>query len=292
MPGGGVTTTGSLGDSQELIIDSARIVREHEGRWKSCVDLQRLESNTGLTWEEISIAQLTAQTVTELTELDNPQSISDSIFAITPGMYGIHLCITDRVYRRMPKKVIAKLGMLGQNAMDRKTDEDYLAIFATATTTLAGTGQTFASGFINAAARRITSNATEPGMGSIVTVLHGFVLKDIEDELRAGIGTYSIPKGLSEEVFRDGFRGTIASTNVYEDGNITITSTPDARGATHAREAIVCVQGKSPWTEKQRHPGRGGGAESVFMYDERGFGERSAGNWLFGHLADATAPSS
>lgn len=291
MPSG-VTTTGSLGDSQELIIDSARIVREQEGRWKSCCDVQRLDANTGLSWEEISLAQLTAQAITETTDLQNHQAISDSILTITPSMTGISMCITDRVYRRMPKKVISKMGMLGQNAIDRKKDEDYLAVFATATTTLCGTGTTFASGFINAAARRITSNTTEPAMGTIVTVLHGFQIKDIEDELRAGIGTYTIPKGLSEEVFRDGFRGSLASTNVYEAGNITIDSTPDARGATHAREAVIMVQGKSPWTEKDRKPGYGGGADVVYLYDEYALGERSAGNWLYGQLSDATAPTS
>lgn len=288
----GMTSTGSLADSQELIIDSARIVREYEGRWKSCTDVQRLESNTGLSWEEISLGQLAAQAITETTDLDNQQAISDTLLTITPSMTGIELCVTDRVYRRMPKKVIAKMAQLGQNAMDRKKDEDYLAMFATATTTLCGTGTTFASGYVNAASNRIASNTTEPSNGTVVTVLHGFVIKDIEDELRAGIGTYTIPKGLSEEVFKDGFRGTIASTNVYVDGNITVNSTPDARGATHAREAIIMVQGKSPWTKTMDRPYRGGGATSVYMYDEYGLGERGAGQWLFGQLADATAPSS
>lgn len=291
MPSG-MTSTGSLADSQELIIDSARIVREYEGRWKTCTDVQRLETNTGLSWEEISLGQLAAQAITETTDLDNPQAISDTLLTITPSMTGIELCVTDRVYRRMPKKVIAKMAQLGQNAMDRKKDEDYLAMFATAATTLAGTGTTFASGYIRAGARRITSNTTERAMGTIVTVLHGFVLKDVEDELVAGVGTYTIPKGLSEDVFKDGFRGTVASTNVYEDGNITIDGTPDARGAVHAREGIIMVQGKSPWTKTMDRPYRGGGATSVYMYDEYGLGERGGGQWLYGLLADATAPSS
>ena len=41
----GNTTTGSLGDSQQLIIDSARIVREYEGRWNTCTDVQRLSED-------------------------------------------------------------------------------------------------------------------------------------------------------------------------------------------------------------------------------------------------------
>ena len=285
------TTTGSLGDSQQLIIDAARIVREYEGVWSRTCDVQRLADNTGLSWEEISLAALSAQAVTETTELDNPQSISDALFQITPTVSGIHLVITDRVYRRMPKKVIAKMGSLGQNALDRKKDEDYLSTFAGATTTLSGTGTTLASGVIDSAKVRISSNVTERAMGTIVTVLHGFQLKDIQDELKSGVGTYTIPSGITEDVFRRGFSGTVGGTNVYEDGNIAINSTPDARGAVHAREAIVMVQGHSPRTENRRRPQTGGGADEVFMYDEYALGERSAGNWLYGVLSDATSPT-
>lgn len=288
----GNTTTGSLGDSQQLIIDSARIMREYEGRWSTCTDVQRLSENTGLSWEEISLSQLSAQAVTETTELDNPQQIGDTLFQITPTVSGIHLVVTDRVYRRMPKSVIAKMGALGQNAIDRKKDEDYLSTFAGATTTLAGTGTTLASGVIDAAKSRISSNTTERAMGTIVTVLHGFQIKDIQDELKAGVGTYTIPSGMTEEVFRKGFMGTIGGTNLYEDGNITVNATPDARGAVHAREAIVMVQGHSPRTEKRRRPQTGGGADEVFMYDEYALGERSPGNWLYGVLSDATVPTS
>ena len=287
-----VTDTGSLADSKQLVIDSARLVREYEGVWSRTTDVQRLSEGTGLSWEEISLAQLTAQTVTETTILENPQSITDALFQVTPTMTGINVIVTDRVYRRMPKSVIGKMGSLAQNAIDRKKDEDYLATFATATTTLSGTGSTLASGIIDAAKNRITSNTTEPAMGTIVTVLHGFQLKDIQDELKSGVGTYAIPSGLTEDVFRRGFQGTVGGTNVYEDGNIAINATPDARGATHAREAIVMVQGMSPRSTTRRREEIGGGAEEMFIYDEYGLGERSAGNWLYGILSDATAPTS
>lgn len=287
-----VTDTGSLADSKQLVIDSARIVREYEGVWSRTTDVQRLSENTGLSWEEISLAQLSAQAVTETTILENPQSITDALFSVTPTMTGINVIVTDRVYRRMPKSVIAKMGALAQNAIDRKKDEDYLATFATATTTLSGTGSTLASGIIDAAKNRITSNTTEPAMGTIVTVLHGFQLKDIQDELKSGVGTYAIPSGITEDVFRRGFQGTVGGTNVYEDGNIAINATPDARGAVHAREAIVMVQGMSPRSTTRRREEIGGGAEEMFIYDEYGLGERSAGNWLYGVLTDATAPTS
>ena len=288
----GNTTTGSLADSQQLIIDSARIVREFEGTFMRTTDTQRLSEGTGLSWEEISLAALTAQAVTETTVLDNPQQMSDTLFTITPTVSGIQLIVTDRVYRRMPKSVIAKMGGLGQNALQRKKDEDYHAVFASATTTLAGTGTTLTTGHIAAAASRIKSNTTEPAMGAVYAVLHGFQIKDLRDEVVAGIGTYTVPSGMTEDMFRKGFSGTIEGANLFEDGNIAVTSTPDARGAVHAKEAVVMVQGHSPTTKNRERPEIGGGANELFLYDEYAFGERSPGNWLYSILSDATAPSS
>lgn len=288
----GNTTTGSLADSQQLIIDSARLVREYEGVFMRTCDVQKLAEGTGLGWEEISLAQLSAQAITETTVLDNPQQVADTLFTITPTVNGIQMIVTDRVYRRLPTKVTGKMGSLAQNAIQRKKDEDYLATFAGATTTLSGTGTTLASGIISAANSRITGNTTEGAVGMVVTVLHSFQIKDLRDEIAAGIGTYAIPNGMTEDVFRRGFEGTIDGTNLFRDDNITINATPDARGAVHAKNAIVLVQGHDLRKETRRRPEIGGGADEMFLYDEYALGERSAGNWLYGVLSDATAPTS
>ena len=291
MPSGN-TTTGSLADSQQLIIDSARILREFEGVFMRTTDTQKLSEGTGLSWEEISLDQLSAQAVTETTILDNPQQIADTLFTITPTVSGIQTIITDRVYRRMPKNVVAKMGGLMQNAIQRKKDEDYHSVFASATTTLCGTGTTLSSGHIAAGVNRIKSNVTEPSNSSVYTVLHGFQIKDIQDEITSGVGTYALPTGMTEDVFRKGFMGTVYGSNLFEDGNIAVTATPDARGAVHAKEAIVMVQGHSPRNATKRREEIGGGADELFLYDEYAYGERSAGNWLYGVLSDATAPTS
>ena len=288
-----VTNTGSLSDSKQLIIDSARITREFEGTYKRTCEMQKLDDNTGMSWEEITLGQLTAQGVTETTELDNPQQITDSILTSTPQMVGIMICVTDRVYRRMPKKVIAKMGPLAQNAINRKADEDYLAMAALATTTLAGTGQALSHGHLAAGKARIKSNVTEGAVGEINAVHHGFVIKDLADEIRAGVGTYNIPTGMTEDVYKRGFvGGTVDSVNVWEDGNIAINATPDARGMIHAKEGLVHIQGKGAWTETNRRGDLGGGADEMFYYDEYSFVERGGGQWLYGLLNDATAPTS
>lgn len=290
----GETHTGSLTDSLPKVIADARLVREYAGVYMKTCDVRRLTEGTGLNWHEISLSQLVAQDITETTTNNNPQQVQDTIFTITPGMTQILVKVTDRTYRRIANVVEAKMGPLAANAMARKKDEDYLGLFSTFSTGASpGTATPLSFGHISAAVNRIGSNVTEPSNGSqIFSVLHGFQIYDIQNEIVAGVGTYTVPVGMTAEVFRQGFRGTVAGSNVMEDGNITVNATPDARGATHSREAVVCVNGMSLKTETRRDPSFGGGADEMFMTDEYGFGERSAGNWAYAHLSDATAPTS
>lgn len=287
----GNTTTGALADSLPTVIAEARIVREQEGGMPQLVDRKQLGEGVGITWNEVSFDKLSAQAVTETTELDNPQQITDDLLTITPTVIGIQTIITDRVAARISKNAYAKMGSLAQNAMQRKKDADGITVLDGATTSLCGTGTTLTSGYITAAVTRITSNTTEPGPMPIYCVLHGYQIKDIFDELINGIGTYNIPDGLTARVFSEGFRGSIGGAQVFENGNIALSGT-DAKGGVFSKEGIVLVEGVSMRTEIKRRPEIGGGANELFMFDEYAYGERSSGNWLYEIYSDATAPTS
>ena len=290
----GDTITQSLADSLDTVVASARQIREQEGVMPNLVDKVTLEDGTGTSWREISMAQLTAQAITETTRLDNPQQMSDTAFAITPTVVGIQTLITDRVASRVIKKSYAQLGSLAQNAIQRKKDEDGLAVVSGATTQLNTAGAAMASSFIAAAVYQISSNATEPGNPPYRAVLHGFHLKDIWDELTAAVDTVerSDISGITARVFQEGYRGKIAGAEIFEDGNMSIITGDDAVAGVFAQEAIVLVQGRSPRTATVRREDIGGGATVMYLYDEYAYGERSAGNWLFSIIADATAPTS
>jgi hypothetical protein len=293
MSGSGYTTTSSLADSLDDVRSSARIVREYEGVMPQLVSKETLGEGIGLSWQEITYNALTAQAVTETTDLDNPQQITDSLLTITPTVVGIETFVTDRVRARINKKGFSKIGSLAQNAIQRKKDEDGLTLLASGTTTCEpGAGNTLTSGFIAAASYNITSNATEPGVKPIRCVLHGFQMKDLFDELVAGVGTYVVPDGVTARVFSNKFDLPIAGCEIYEDGNIAIDGSDDAIGGVFAQEGIVLVQGRAPRVVSVRNEKRGGGGEHIYHYDEYAYGERSAGNWVYRMKSDATAPTS
>ncbi|MDZ4250912.1 MAG: hypothetical protein U0990_12625 [Candidatus Nanopelagicales bacterium] len=277
------------------MIADARIVREYEGVWMRTTDKRTLREGTGLTWHEISLAALEGMDITEQTQNNNPQQMSDTLLSLTPSMVQILVKITDRTYRRIADIVESKMGQLAGNAMARKKDDDYTSLFASfGTGASPGAGQPLSFGHISAAVNRTTSNRNEPSIGNVYTVLRGEQIYDIQNEILAGIGTYTIPSGMTADVFKSGFRGSVSGSNLFEDGNIPIgaSGAQDARGATHAREGVVAVQGMSIKTETRRDPGFGGGADEVYMTDEYGFVERSSGNWCYAHLSDATLPTS
>ena len=288
----GWTTTGSLADSLDDVRSSARIVREFEGVMPQLVDKVTLGEGIGLSWQEIKYDQLTAQAVTENTDLVNPQQLVDSLITITPTVVGIETFITDRVGARISKIGLSKIGTLGQNAIQRKKDEDGLLLFASAGTTASpGAGVTLTSGHVAAASYNVTSNTTEPGRKPIRFVAHGFQLKDLFDELVAGVGTYIGEEGPSARVFQNKFDLPIAGAEVYEDGNITVDSSSDAIGGVFAMEGIILVQGRAARIVSVRNEKRGGGGEHVYHYDEYAYGQRLS-NWVYQIKSDATAPTS
>jgi len=292
MAGSGWTTTSALADSLDDVRSSARIVREQEGNLSQLVEKQTLGEGIGLDWKELKYDKLVAQAVTETTELDNPQQIADSVITITPTVVGIETFITDRVRARIVKIGLSKIGQLGQNAIQRKKDEDGLVLFASATgTSDPGAGVTLSSGYIASAAANIRGNTTEPGHDPIRCVLHPFQIHDLFNELIAGVGTAVVDEGPTARVFQQGFNLPVAGCEIYPDGNIAIDGGGDAKGGVFAKDGIVLVQGRAARIISVRNEKRGGGGEHVYHYDEYAYGIRLS-NWVYLMESDATAPTS
>lgn len=289
MPSGW-TTTSTLADSLPDIIANARIVREFAGVMPQIVDRFTLDSNTGLDWNEVAYQQITALAETETTELDNPQQLADTIFSVTPTKVAVHVLITDRVKARISANGLQYLGDPAQLAIQRKKDEDGLTTLDTLSTSLGGAGTTGTTGHISAATSRIQGNTTEPGEPPFYTVAHPFQLKDLQDEVVAGVGTYPLGPGVTEQTLRDGYRGPLFEAALYADGNITIDSSDDAKGGIFSKRCIVLIQGEMPKAIALRNEKRGGGSDELIVRDEYAYGIRTQ-NWGFEWYTDATAPT-
>ena len=285
----GNTTTGSLADSIDIIQASARSRRQYDGVMPQLVDRVELDANSGTSWREILLANLSAQSVTENTVLDNPQQYDDSAITITPEMIQIQTFISDKSKRNINNKVLAQMGKMPGEAMMRKKDEDGLTA-ADASTQMGAAGTPVQTGDVASARYIITSNATEPGPLPIAGVFHGFCIKDFYDELVSGVGTYPVPDGSTATVFQSAFTLPIANVSIHEDGNISIDSSSDAKNFVFSKSAWILVEGMTIRTETERKPNIGGGGDNLFLTDEFAYGLRLA-NWTREIIGDATAPA-
>jgi len=286
------TVTSQLDASLPTIISSARVTREQEGDMPGLVERRTLGKGMGDTWHEVSYAKLTAMAVNETTENDNIQQVSDTDFSIKPTMVQIATMLTDKVGRNITKNGLREIGRLGQNAMQRKKNIDGLTtIDATGSTQLGSTGSAMTFGLVAAGVSNITGNTTEPGHQPIRFVAHPFQVKDIYDQFTAPVGTYDISEGASFRVFREGFKGMINTAQAYENGDLTIDSSDDAKAGVFAKDGIVLVQDMSPRMETERKPRTGGGSTIITHTDSYAYGIRQ-NQWVHEIVSDATAPTS
>lgn len=295
---GGRTITGSLADSLDDIVASARNTREVKGVMQQLVDRETLDKNTGLSWKEVLLAQMTAQVIQETTVLENPQQYSDTALTITPAQIGIETFVSDRTKDRVSKKTLAKMGSIPQEAIERKKNADGLTQLDSFSTSYCAAASTLTIGHLTAAVATVrtggSSNAAgvgEPAEDPISIVLHPYQVKDVEDEILGALGTYPLPAGITSDVLRSRFKGAISGAAVYADGNISIDSGDDAKGGVFAKRAIVLVQGAAPKVKVRYRPNIGGGGESLYHYDEYAYGERLDA-WGVEIASDAATPTS
>ena len=293
----GETTTSSLADSLPTMRFGARLVLEQKGGLRETVDRITLPKNLGNSWSEVDYGQLTAMNITELTDIDeNAQQLTDTLRTITPTDSGIFVWYSDRVADRIITDAasIVRSGKQSMNALLRKEDQDGITVGQAGTTDLGTAGNPLTSTLIRHAKYRISSNTTERGEGPYHLQHHGFALADIDDELTAAVGTYEITQGVSAEVFANSYTESprmLGGVIVHENGNFTIDSANDTEGFVYSRDALILLEGRGIRTEVKRFPNKGGGGTGLYAYYEYAYGERSAGNWLFGLTADATAPA-
>ena len=291
----GVTTSSALTESFPTVIDSARVYREYPFPAVKLCEMHKLTMNTGNSWEEIELDKFSAQAITETTILDNPQQYVDTLRTVTPTQVGITTIVTKKTMNRISKNVAAMMGQQLQQAIERMKDSDVLTTIDGATNSQPGAGNTLQSGVVSAAVSNITGNTTEGADGPIATLLHPFQIKDIQDEITSGVGTYPVPQGMTADFFRKGWSGSLYNTDVYIDGNIAIDSASDSKGGVFAKKGLLYVAGTEIRRFTKELPERGGGADQIFIYDDYAVAERrpfGTSAWVWEIYSDTTAPTS
>lgn len=278
----------------QQIRQSARIQREFSTGFPSTCDRQKLGKGEGDTWSEIVLNQLAAQPLGQTQRLNNPQEITDTLFSIEPQTIGVHVILTRRAQDRIARNVFGKTGSLLQNAINRRMHTDGLAIYDGATFSQPGAGNTLQSGVVSAIVTQIFGNATEHAEEGdpAFAWLHPYQVHDLNAELSAPVGTYTIQPGASADAYQKGFKAVeiVGGAQVKINGLISIDGSDDAHGGVHVKSGIVCVEEEVP-RSFARDLEDMDGARALWLYESYEYGTRSSGTMYGRILSDAIAPT-
>ena len=291
----GINTTNTFSDSMDDIRAAARTRREYDTVMGRIVDTVRLPENSGINWREVILEKLTATGIDEITDLEqNPQEVVDALFSLAPTIVGLSVMYTDRAKLKMSKEVAAKLGVLTENAMLRKSDVDMIAAGQAATTDLGTAGNPFSSDIVSAGVSIVRGNTTEPWDGPVAVVARTFQIKDLQDEAVGGYGTYpTYPGSIAEKTLRSGFNGDLYTASVNADDNMSVDGSDDSIAfivASGPNSAIVRVTDEVARRITVRRENIGTGAEILFCTDSYGLGIRQQA-WIRAATADSATPT-
>ena len=245
------TTNTTLDDLFENITAEAIFTFQDTGVVRNLVTMYPI-TGSGKVVDIPIYPTVSAAAVNEATDLTNT-AVSTSNATITVGEKGIMATLTDMARNTASRNVGADLGRLFGEAIAKKVDVDLVALFSD-----------FASGNdLGSAGTELTADLLFKAQAILRTggvpapysaVFHPKALFNLKKTLtQAGYaGTATAISDLGNDILRNGYIGTVAGIDVYEDANFTINAYDDISGGVFHSSAIGLAMKQEFKIEAQR----------------------------------------
>ncbi len=245
------TTNTTLDDLFENITAEAIFTFQDTGVVRNLVTMYPI-TGSGKVVDIPIYPTVSAAAVNEATDLTNT-AVSTSNATITVGEKGIMATLTDMARNTASRNVGADLGRLFGEAIAKKVDTDLVALFSDFLTgNDLGSAGTELTADLLFKAQAILRSGGVPAPYS--AVFHPKALFNLKKTLtQAGYaGTATAISDLGNDVLRNGYIGTVAGIDVYEDANFTIDASDDINGGVFHSSSIGLAMKQEFKIEAQR----------------------------------------
>jgi hypothetical protein len=245
------TTNTTLDDLFENITAEAIFTFQDTGVVRNLVTMYPI-TGAGKVVDIPIYPTVSAAAVAEATDLTNT-AVSTSNATITVGEKGIMATLTDMARNTASRNVGADLGRLFGEAIAKKVDTDLVALFSDflAGNDLGSAGTELTADLLFKAQAILRSGGVPAPYSA---VFHPKALFNLKKTLtQAGYaGTATAISDLGNDVLRNGYIGTVAGIDVYEDANFTINAYDDISGGVFHSSAIGLAMKQEFKIEAQR----------------------------------------
>lgn len=292
----GITTIADLQDTIPVIISEAKFIQQFKAVMRGLV--WNIRKGNGSTVNIPYFEQVVANDLTEGIDMTGSETMEDINVQVTPAEVGLKIILTDSVVEDDQEDLKRAAGRLMGDGYELKRDVDLIGQFASASSTVASTGQTLTMGNLAAGRAILAGNkisAGGPAKTPYVAVIHPFQELDIVDVITPVLPVANTLNttgtALTDEILRNYSIGRLFGMPIVLDGNIVITSDPDARGGIFPMgmgDGIIYVSAREPTVEPERDA-------SLRAWELNYVGRYGVGIYRNGHvvgiLSDATSPA-
>ena len=322
MPDG--PTLAGLGQALDVslptIISDFMLLRDVTGVFRSSASNNPMKPHTGVSWIRNNYGRVVAMSLDEAADMNQAQTLADQATVITPAEVGAQVLLPGSTLRRVADASLeSRVAAMLNAAYNLKEDQDGAAQMSSWSQALGATTVILAVGAIFAGAARLGVGNTvanpEPAPLPITYIAHDFqilhlagrlmVLTDIPSGTAAAYtgltatgATIAAGGGqaggtLAEEIKRGGIGKltTMGGIDIKKDANITVGSTPDARGGMFSKEGLIYVNEVEPHIVKDTSDASMRDAVELNVWGSYGWGLYRSIAFGLGMLYDATTPT-
>lgn len=198
-------------------------------------------------WNRLSAAQLV-----EGVDLSSPEQLAVTVRNLTAVEHGILSFVSNRLIKQNNEAILAEVGEMQGNATGRLLESDLVTLFDSVTgLSVPGAGDQLTYRMLagyQAYLKTDNNSSFGPAPGKVNAVLHPEQLRRLVEEgagMQAGgsvgMPAVPIPKGMSEEIVENYFRGTEMrmGMRLWESGVISRDGSGDSKGCAFVEKAFA-----------------------------------------------------
>ena len=273
-----LSSTSNLTNGQRIIIASAKEAFEPAAPDPDLIESERIPTGSK-QWDISTYARLTdAPALTEGVDLSSVQQLATNTLQLTPAEHGILVTLSNRLIRRQgDSSVVTVAGRQIGSSLRRRMAKDVISLYDGFSKSIVGTTAAIdITHFRGAVAYLLSDNNASfgPAPMPLHAALHIEQISDIIADL-SDPGTSVGRDGYSAELMQRWWRGSdkLYGIPIFHSGNIQKDSTPDAKGAIFAKEALyMVIANDSDVTEEDDNSLR---AREYGIFQEWAEGERA-----------------
>jgi hypothetical protein len=246
------TTNTTLDDLFENITAEAIFTFQDTGVVRNLVTMYPI-TGSGKVVEIPIYPTVSAAAVAEATDLTNT-AVSTSNAQITVGEKGIMATLTDMARNTASRNVGADLGRLFGEAIAKKVDVDLVALFSdfASANDLGSAGTELTADLLFKAQAILRSGGVPAPYSAVFHPKALFNLKKTLTQAGYAASNATAISDVGNEILRNGYIGTVAGIDVYEDANFTIDASVDINGGVFHSSAIGLAMKQEFKIEAQR----------------------------------------